>query len=181
MVTRRARPGLSLAACPACRYLARVQLSIRERCQAQPQFMMNFPAPASAPFDRSACADPLRLAAAAYLARFKGSSREHTESDLRCFLAWCTGHGLDPLAARRPHLELYIRWMQEIRRFKPSTVSRRLQPRCPDGPPRRHPPPAPQRGSELSLPAACSDRAGTEPRRSFMRPIGRIRRAYRWY
>ena len=38
-----------------------------------------------------------------------------------------------------------------------------------------------ERGSELSLPAACSDRAGTEPGRSFMRPIGRIRRAYRWY
>src|SRR5215471_8564425 len=33
---------------------------------------------------------------------------------------------LDPLAAQRPHLELYIRWMQEIRRFKPSTVSRRF-------------------------------------------------------
>ena len=31
--------------------------------------------------------------------------------------------GLDPLAAQRPHLELYIRWMQEIRRFKPSTVA----------------------------------------------------------
>jgi integrase/recombinase XerD len=30
------------------------------------------------------------------------------------------------LAALRPHLELYIRWMQEIRRFKPSTVSRRF-------------------------------------------------------
>jgi hypothetical protein len=28
--------------------------------------------------------DRLRLAVAAYLARFKGSSREHTESDLRC-------------------------------------------------------------------------------------------------
>jgi integrase/recombinase XerD len=47
-------------------------------------------------------------------------------SDLRCFLAWCAQHGLDPLAARRPHLELYIRWMQEIRRFKPSAVSRRF-------------------------------------------------------
>ena len=70
--------------------------------------------------------DQLRLAVAAYLARFKGASRYHTESDLRCYLTWCTGHGLDPLAARRPHLELYIRWMQEIRRFKPSTVSRRL-------------------------------------------------------
>ena len=70
--------------------------------------------------------DRLRLAVAAYLARFTGSSREHTESDLRCYLAWCAGQGLDPLAAQRPHLELYIRWMQEIRRFKPSTVSRRL-------------------------------------------------------
>jgi len=63
---------------------------------------------------------------AAYLARFKGSSREHTESDLRCYLAWCAEQGQDPLAAHRPHLELYIRHMQEIRRFKPSTVSRRF-------------------------------------------------------
>jgi integrase/recombinase XerD len=70
--------------------------------------------------------DRLRLAVAAYLARFKGSSRAHTESDLRCYLSWCAEHGLDPLAAQRPHLELYIRWMQEIRRFKPSTVSRRF-------------------------------------------------------
>ena len=70
--------------------------------------------------------DQLRLAVAAYLARFKGTSREHSESDLRCYLAWCAEQGLDPLTARRPHLELYIRWMQEIRRFKPSTVSRRF-------------------------------------------------------
>jgi integrase/recombinase XerD len=63
---------------------------------------------------------------AGYLARFKGSSREHTESDLRCYLAWCGERGLDPLAARRPHLELYIRWMQEVRRFKPSTIARRF-------------------------------------------------------
>ena len=70
--------------------------------------------------------DRLRLAAAAYLARFKGSSREHTESDLRCYLTCCAERGLDPLAAQRPHLELYIQWMQEICRFKPSTVFRRF-------------------------------------------------------
>ena len=70
--------------------------------------------------------DRLRLAVAAYLARFKVSSRAHTESDLRCYLSWCARTSLDPLAAQRPHLELYIRWMQEIRRFKPSTVSRRF-------------------------------------------------------
>ncbi len=71
-------------------------------------------------------ADQLRLAATAYLARFKGSSREHTESDLRCYLTWCAERSPDPLAAQRPHLELYLRWMQETRRFKPSTVSRRF-------------------------------------------------------
>jgi hypothetical protein len=63
--------------------------------------------------------DQLRLAVAAYLARFKGCSREHTDSDLRCYLSWCAERGLDPLAARRPHLELYIRWMQEVRRSSP--------------------------------------------------------------
>jgi integrase/recombinase XerD len=89
--------------------------------------MTNFTEPAPVPSDRPVpFIDRLRLAMAAYLARFTGSSREHTESDLRCYLAWCAERGLDPLAARRPHLELYIRWMQEIRRFKPSTVSWRF-------------------------------------------------------
>jgi integrase/recombinase XerD len=89
--------------------------------------MMNFTDLASVPSRPPApFTDRLRLAVAAYLARFKGTSRNRTESDLRCYLAWCAERGLDPLAAQRPHLELYIRWMQEIRRFKPSTVSRRF-------------------------------------------------------
>jgi len=68
----------------------------------------------------------LRLAVAAYLARFKGQSRVHADSDLRGYLTWCEAHGLDPLAALRPHVELYIRWLQEVRRYRPSTVSRRM-------------------------------------------------------
>jgi integrase/recombinase XerD len=68
----------------------------------------------------------LRLAVAAYLARFKGQSRLHTESDLRGYLTWCEDRELDPFTATRPHLELYLRWLQEIRRFRPSTVSRRI-------------------------------------------------------
>jgi site-specific recombinase XerD len=67
-----------------------------------------------------------RLAVAAYLARFKGQSRVHTESDLRGYLTWCDARGLNPLAATRPHVELYVRWLQEIRRYRPSTVSRRM-------------------------------------------------------
>jgi integrase/recombinase XerD len=89
--------------------------------------MKNFTELSSVPSDHLApFTDQLRLAVAAYLARFKEASRCHTESDLRCYLAWSAEHGLDPLAAGRPHLELYIRWMQEVRHFKPSTVSRRF-------------------------------------------------------
>jgi hypothetical protein len=58
--------------------------------------------------------DPLRLAAAAYLAQFKGQSRVHTNSDLRAYLLWCAERGLDPLAATRPHIEL-LRAMGEPR------------------------------------------------------------------
>ena len=33
---------------------------------------------------------------------------------------------MSPALAARPHIELYLRWMQEVRRYKPSTVSRRI-------------------------------------------------------
>jgi hypothetical protein len=36
----------------------------------------------------------------------QGLPREHSESDLRCYQSWCAERVLDPLAARRPHLEL---------------------------------------------------------------------------
>jgi integrase/recombinase XerD len=89
--------------------------------------MMTFTELAPAP---SGPAEPftgrLRLAVAACLARCKGSSREHTESGLRCYLPWWAGRGPGPLAAQRPQLELSLRWMQEIRRFRPSAVSRRF-------------------------------------------------------
>ncbi len=66
------------------------------------------------------------LAAVAHLSRYRGISREHTESDLRVFFTWCQARQLAPLSAQRNDLELYLRWMQDIRRFKPSTISRRL-------------------------------------------------------
>ena len=50
--------------------------------------MMNFTDLASVPSHPPApFTDRLRLAVAAYLARFTGISRNRTESDLRCYLA----------------------------------------------------------------------------------------------
>jgi hypothetical protein len=60
------------------------------RQQAQCLGMTNFTELPSVPSDHLVpFTDQLRLAVAAYLARFKGSSRYHTASDLRCYLAWC--------------------------------------------------------------------------------------------
>ncbi|SPT51849.1 tyrosine-type recombinase/integrase [Actinomadura madurae] len=66
------------------------------------------------------------MATPAYLARYKGDSRMHTESDLRIYLTWCAERHMGPLAVRRAQVEMYVRWLQEVRRFRPSTASRRL-------------------------------------------------------
>ena len=65
--------------------------------------------------------DRLWLAVAAFLAGYKGQSRVHAESDLRCDPSGCQARQLDPLAAERVHIEVFMRWMQEISRYKPST------------------------------------------------------------
>jgi len=43
-----------------------------------------------------AATDPLVKAVAAYLARYRGQTRVHTESDLRAFLVWCRERGVAP-------------------------------------------------------------------------------------
>ena len=68
----------------------------------------------------------LRAAVAACLGRYRGQTRLHTESDLRVFLRWCTDLDLDPLATTRIDIERYVRWLQDVRRYQPSTVPRRL-------------------------------------------------------
>jgi integrase/recombinase XerD len=82
--------------------------------------------PASGPGVVSSDRVVLRAAVAAYLGRYRGDTRLHTESDLRVFLTWCTDQELQPLSTTRADIERYVRWLQDVRRFQPSTVSRRL-------------------------------------------------------
>jgi hypothetical protein len=87
-----------------------------DRESPQRKRVTNFTRPVPAPSDPAApFTDQLRLAVIAYLARFKGASRQRTESDLRSFLTWCAERGLDPLAAQRPYLELYNRTQDDDR------------------------------------------------------------------
>ncbi len=54
-----------------------------------------------------------RRALFAFLARYRGDTLRAYGQDLKAYLTWCQQHELQPLQARRPHLELYLRWMEQ--------------------------------------------------------------------
>lgn len=60
------------------------------------------PMPPASSGDSAAIANTLRSAAAAYLARFKGAARTHTESDLKIFFGWCERGAAVDRAVQQP-------------------------------------------------------------------------------
>ena len=70
--------------------------------------------------------DEARLAVGGFLARYSGNTRAGYACDLRAWLAWCAQVGLEVFAVRRPHVELYARWMEEDRHLARATIGRRL-------------------------------------------------------
>ncbi len=68
---------------------------------------------------------PARSAIAGFLAGYCGSTRRSYATDLKRFASWCREAKLDLPHVRRPHLELFGRWMEESGRVR-STVARRL-------------------------------------------------------
>jgi hypothetical protein len=66
-----------------------------------------------------------RMAVAAFLAGYVGSTRRGYATDLRLFAVWCREASVSLFTARRAHLELFGRWMEENGRMR-STVGRRL-------------------------------------------------------
>ena len=65
------------------------------------------------------------FACASFLAGYRGGTLRAYGQDLAAFLRWCAERELVSLQAQRPHLELYIRWMEQ-RGYAPSTIGRRF-------------------------------------------------------
>ena len=65
------------------------------------------------------------VAVGAFLAGYSGNTRVSYATDLRIFSSWCHDSGVGLFSARRSHLELFGRWMEENGRMR-STVARRL-------------------------------------------------------
>jgi site-specific recombinase XerD len=69
--------------------------------------------------------DEARLAIAGFLARYSGSTRATYAADLRYFFAWCAECRLNAFEAKRGHLELWARMMEESGLAR-STIGRRI-------------------------------------------------------
>ncbi len=69
--------------------------------------------------------DPALMAAAGFLAGYSGTTRQGYTIDLRNYWAWAETHGLAIFDARRPHIELYVRHLED-HGYARSTIGRRL-------------------------------------------------------
>lgn len=70
-------------------------------------------------------ADPALMAAAGFLAGYSGTTRVGYTIDLRNYWTWCEQNQLHVFNARRPHIELYVRSLEE-HGYARSTIGRRL-------------------------------------------------------
>ena len=61
----------------------------------------------------SARSDPLRLACAGFVARYAGKTLDSYRIHLELWLRWCAHVGVDPLAVRRPHVEIWLRSLED--------------------------------------------------------------------
>ncbi|MCU1691959.1 MAG: phage integrase family protein [Frankiales bacterium] len=66
-----------------------------------------------------------KMAVFGFLARYRRATLRAYRQDLKSFLGWCELQCLQPLLAQRPHLELYLRWMED-RGLSPATIGRRF-------------------------------------------------------
>lgn len=63
-----------------------------------------------------------------FLARYSGETRKIYEYHLGAWLRWCAERGVDPMKAKRAHLELYVRWRNEERGNMPSSIHTAMTP-----------------------------------------------------
>ena len=73
--------------------------------------------------------DDAELAAAAFLARYRGPTLDAYRGDLRGFFQWAADAGLEVLKASRPQIELYVRAIEQ-RGLAATTIDRRLSTVC---------------------------------------------------
>ena len=66
---------------------------------------------------------PTQQAYFGYLANYEGNTRRLYEYHLSVWFQWCADQGIDPMAAERTHLALFVRYRSEVVGNKASTIN----------------------------------------------------------
>lgn len=70
---------------------------------------------------------PFQQAVAGYFSKFHGATLRAYKQDLEQYFDWCAQQNLPPMAAKRFHVEMYLRWLiDHPRGYSESTVARRI-------------------------------------------------------
>ena len=56
--------------------------------------------------------DPRELALAGFLSAYKGRTFDKQRRVIKHYVDWCLQNDLPPLQAKRPHIELFVRWCE---------------------------------------------------------------------
>lgn len=83
------------------------------RARPEPLGGPDMPEPYALESPAAPLTDPALLAAAGFLAGYSGTTRVGYTIDLKSWWAFCETNGLDVLDAKRPHVELFVRSMEE--------------------------------------------------------------------
>lgn len=71
-----------------------------------------------------------RRAAIAFLSGYKEPTRSHHAGNLKQYFAWLERRALNPFEVERAHIEIYGRWMEEVKGLQPATVANQLGTVC---------------------------------------------------
>lgn len=74
--------------------------------------------------------DPDEIIRSGFLATFIEPTRSHYKTILKQWFEWCHAHGLRPSEAKRAHIELWARHLEEDRGLMASTVNGKLTAVC---------------------------------------------------
>lgn len=74
--------------------------------------------------------DQSEIVAAGFLASYRECTRPLYAATIRQWFSWCSERGVTPLQARRGHIEVWARELEEVRGNKPSTVANKLGTVC---------------------------------------------------
>lgn len=88
--------------------------------------MLNATALTAAPVTLVMDAADRALYGEAFLQRWDGNTRLSYRDDLKIFFNWCDNNMLDVFTAHRAHLEMFMRYLKDVRGNGPSTIRHRM-------------------------------------------------------